>query len=70
MLGVVTSHPPNRPACCRPLGVAVNMPTTFHIWMLISATAASFIFFGILSGLEFKLAKRALKEAVHRPGKE
>lgn len=51
--------------------VAVKMPTAYHVWMLIFATAAAFILFAIFSGLEFKLAKRAVKAAQTggKPGK-
>lgn len=42
--------------------IAVKMPTTFHVWMLIFATAAAFIIFGIFTGLEFRLAKQTLKQ--------
>lgn len=45
--------------------VAVKLPSVFHVWILIFATAAAFILFAIYTGLEFKLAKRAVKEAGH-----
>lgn len=50
--------------------VAVKMPTTFHVWMLLFIVAAAFIVCLAFTGLEFKLAKRALKEAGHKQNKE
>ena len=43
--------------CYEAARVAVSMPTTFHVWMLIFAAAAAFILFGISNGLELKAAK-------------
>ncbi|MDA7946157.1 MAG: hypothetical protein MPJ78_01625 [Hyphomicrobiaceae bacterium] len=40
--------------------VAVDMPTAFHVWMLLFFTAAGFILFGISTGLELKSAKALL----------
>ena len=40
--------------------VAVSMPTSFHVWMLIFAAVPAFILFGISNGLELKAAKALL----------
>lgn len=37
--------------------MAVSMPTTFHVWILIFFAAVAFIIFGSTSGLELKSAK-------------
>lgn len=37
--------------------VAVSMPTSFHVWMLIFAAGAAFLLFGISSSLELKSAR-------------
>jgi len=43
--------------------IAVTMPTAFHVWMLIGASALAFVSLMVFTGLEFKMAKRAVKEA-------
>lgn len=48
--------------------VAVTMPTAFHVWMLVGASVVAFVSAMVFSGLEFRMAKRAVKEAATLSG--
>ena len=48
--------------------IAVTMPTTFHVWMLVGVSTAAFVCLLVFTGLEFRMAKRAVKEAATHSG--